>query len=84
MLTSAPGVLYGLGELKCDVAPAIAEDKLDIYREVTLGGRFLLYPIAALLLLVAAQSRYRPQRIEMPKPVNLSRLTEKPPENKTQ
>lgn len=84
MLKSAPGVLFGLDELKADVAPAVTNDKIDIYGEVKLGGRFLLYPIAALLLLVAAQSRYRPQRVEMPKPVNLSRLTEKPTENKPQ
>ena len=80
MLKSAPGVLYGLDELKLKVTPAISDEQVDILREVSLGGRFLLYPIAALLLLVAAQSRYRPQRIEMPRPVNISRLTEKPPE----
>ena len=80
MLKTAPGVLFGLDELKSAVVPAIAEDKVDIYTEVKLGGRFLLYPIAALLLLVAAQSRYRPQRIEMPQPVTISRLTEKPPD----
>ena len=84
MLKTAPGVLYGLDELKSKVAPAITDQKVDIYREVTLGGRFLLYPIAALLLLVAAQSRYRPQRIEMPRPVSISRLTEKAPDNKPQ
>jgi len=84
MLKTAPGVLYGLDELKSKVAPAIADQQVDIYREVTLGGRFLLYPIAALLLLVAAQSRYRPQRIEMPRPVSISRLTEKAPDNKPQ
>ena len=80
MLKSAPGVLYGLDELKLKVTPAISDEQVDILREVSLGGRFLLYPIAALLLQVAAQSRYRPQRIEMPRPVNISRLTEKVPE----
>ena len=80
MLKSTPGVLYGLDELKLKVTPAISDEQVDILREVSLGGRFLLYPIAALLLLVAAQSRYRPQRIEMPRPVNISRLTEKVPE----
>ena len=84
MLKTAPGVLYGLDELKSKVAPAITDQQVDIYREVTLGGRFLLYPIAALLLLVAAQSRYRPQRIEMPRPVSISRLTEKAPDNRSQ
>jgi len=80
MLKSTPGVMYGLEELKLEVTPAIAEDKIDIFNEVKLGGRFLLYPIAALLLLVAAQSRYRPQRIETPRPVTISRLTEKVPD----
>ena len=80
MLKTAPGVLYGLEELKLQVTPAISDQQVDILREVTLGGRFLLYPIAALLLLVAAQSRYRPQRIEIPRPVAISRLTEKQPD----
>ena len=80
MLKSTPGVMYGLEELKLKVTPAISEEDVDILQEVSLGGRFLLYPIAALLLLVAAQSRYRPQRIEMPQPVTISRLTEKPPD----
>jgi hypothetical protein len=84
MLKSTPGVMYGLDELKLKVTPAISDEQVDILREVSLGGRFLLYPIAALLLLVAAQSRYRPQRIEMPKPVSISRLTEKAPDNKPQ
>ena len=81
MLKTTPGVLFGLDELKQRVAPALEDrEKIDILQEVSLGARFLLYPIAALLLLVAAQSRYRPQRIEMPQPVNISRLTEKPPD----
>ena len=54
--------------------------KLDISRQAVLAVRFILYPIAALLLLVAAQSRYRPQRVEMPEPVVMSRLTERTPE----
>ncbi|NIA06396.1 MAG: hypothetical protein GWP14_01960 [Actinobacteria bacterium] len=80
MLKSVPGVLYGLDELKLKVAPAISDQQVDILREVWLGGRFLLYPIAALLLLVAAQSRYHPQRIEIPRPVTISRPTEKSPD----
>ena len=80
LLKSAPGVLYGMEELKCKVTPAIADENVDIYREVTLGGRFLLYPIAALLLLVAAQSRYCPQRIESPRPVINYCLPEKAPD----
>ncbi len=54
--------------------------KVDVPKEARLAIRFILYPIAALLLLVAAQSKYRPQRIEMPEPVSISRLTEHPPE----
>ncbi len=50
--------------------------KVDVPKEARLAIRFILYPIAALLLLVAAQSKYRPQRVEMPEPVSISRLTE--------
>ena len=59
---------------------AVAEDdaKVDVVKEARLAIRFILYPIGALLLLVAAQSRYRPQRVEMPEPVSISRLTEPP------
>ena len=59
---------------------AVEEDsegpKVDVPKEARLAMRFILYPIAALLLLVGAQSKYRPQRVEMPEPVNMSRLTE--------
>ena len=54
--------------------------KVDVPKEARLAIRFILYPIAALLLLVAAQSKYRPQRVEMPEPVSISRLTEHPAE----
>ena len=79
MLKAVPGVLYGLDELKQKVAPAVREAKVDPFTEVLLAARFLLYPIAALLLLVAAHSRYRPQRVAMPEPVEMSRLSETPP-----
>ncbi|MCK4851048.1 MAG: hypothetical protein KAT11_06845 [Phycisphaerae bacterium] len=62
---------------------AVEEDegtKVDVPKEARLAIRFILYPIAALLLLVAAQSKYRPQRVEMPEPVSISRLTEQPAE----
>ena len=80
MLKSVPGVLYGLDELKQKVAPAVKDDQIDPLAEVLLAARFLLYPIAALPLLVAAQSRYRPQRVAMPEPVDISRLSETPPQ----
>ncbi len=54
--------------------------KVDVPKEAWLAIRFILYPIAALLLLVAAQSKYRPQRVEMPEPVSVSRLSEEPAE----
>lgn len=54
--------------------------KVDVAREACLATRFILYPIASLLLLLAAQSKYRPQRVEMPEPVSISRLTEQPTE----
>ena len=50
---------------------------VSVPKEARLAIRFILYPIAALLILVAAQSKYRPQRVEMPEPVSVSRLTEK-------
>jgi len=54
--------------------------KLNLPKEAWLAMRFIFYPMGALLLLVAAQSKYRPQRVEMPEPVSVSRLTEQPPE----
>ena len=58
----------------------VAEDsaKVDVPKEARLAIRFILYPIGALLLLVGAQSKYRPQRVEMPEPVSISRLSEQP------
>ena len=61
--------------------PESVETKVDFPKEAGLAIRFILYPIAALLLLVAAQSKYRPQRVEMPEPVSVSRLSEQPAEN---
>ena len=58
--------------------PEIVETKVNFPKEAGLAIRFILYPIAALLLLVAAQSTYRPQRVEMPEPVSVSRLSEQP------
>lgn len=55
--------------------------EVDVPKQARLATRFILYPIAALLLLVAAQSKYRPQRVEMPEPVSLSRLTEQTTES---
>ena len=66
-------------ELKDKEKEAVEEDKgptVDVPKEARLAVRFILYPIAALLLLLAAQSKYRPQRVEMPQPVSFSRLTE--------
>ena len=80
MLKAVPGVLYGLDELKQKVAPAVREAQGDPLTEVLLAARFLLYPIAALLLLVAAQSRYRPQRVAMPEPVDMAGFSETPPQ----
>ena len=60
-------------------ADAVEKDegaKLNVVKEALLAVRFILYPLAALLLLVAGHSKYRPQRIEMPEPVSVSRLTE--------
>ena len=54
--------------------------KVEVAKEGLLAVRFILYPIAALLLLVAGHSKYRPQRVEMPEPVSVSRLTEQPGE----
>ena len=79
MLRTVPGVLYGFDELKQKAAPETEQTKLDVFKEVLLAVRFILYPLAALLLLVAAQSEYRPQRVEMPEPVTISRLTERSP-----
>ena len=83
MLGTVPGALFGMEELTSELAPVIQDSQIDPLREVLLAARFLLYPIAALLLLVTAQSKYRPQRVEMPEPVSVSRLTETPPEPKT-
>ena len=58
------------------VVPESEQAKLDVFREALLAVRFILYPLAALLLLVAAQSKYRPQRVEIPEPVAMSRLAE--------
>ena len=86
LLQTVPGVLYGLEELKQktavkaeDTEEAVEEDegvKVDLAKQAWLAVRFILYPIAALLLLVAGHSKYRPQRVEMPEPVTISRLTE--------
>jgi hypothetical protein len=61
-----------------------AGSKVDVSKEALLVLRFILYPIASLLLLVGAQSKYRPQRVEMPELVNISRLTEQPVETPQQ
>ena len=60
-----------------EVVPEPEQAKLDVFKESLLAVRFILYPLAALLLLVVAQSKYRPQRVEMPKLVTVSRPTER-------
>ncbi len=62
-----------------DEKEIVEEDEgteVDVVKEGLLAVRFILYPIAALLLLVVGHSKYRPQRVEMPEPVTVSRLTE--------
>lgn len=58
------------------------EQRAQTIEEVLLAVRFLVYPLGALLLLVVAQGKYRPQRVEMPEPVKITRLTSTPPEPK--
>ncbi len=59
-----------------------AQQQAQTMKEVLLAVRFLVYPLGALLLLVVAQSKYKPQRVEMPEPVKITRLTSTPPEPK--
>ena len=77
VLRTVPGVLYGFDELKQKAVLEAEQAKLDVFKEVLLAVRFILYPLAALLLLIVAQNKYRPQRVETPKLVTVSRPTER-------
>lgn len=59
-----------------------ATQKIQVMEELFLAIRFLVYPLAALLLLVVAQSKYKPQRVELPEPVKITRVTSPPAESK--
>lgn len=78
-----PGQKTEAAKAKDKPTEVVEEDAgptVDVSREAWLAVRFILYPIGALLLLVVGQSKYRPQRVEMPEPVSISRLSEQPPE----
>jgi len=77
ILRTVPGVLYGFDELKQKAVLEAEQAKLDVFKEVLLAVRFILYPLAALLLLIVAQNKYRPHRVEVPKLVTVSRPTER-------
>ena len=77
ILRTVPGVLYGFDELKQKAVLEAEQAKLDVFKEVLLAVRFILYPLAALLLLMVAQNKYRPHRVEVPKLVTVSRPTER-------
>ena len=77
VLRTVPGVLYGFDELKQKAVPEPEQVKLDVFKEVLLAVRFIVYPLASLMLLIVAQHNFKPQRVVVPKLVSVSQRSER-------